>query len=142
MGRPKSLRNNGPGGQSGRRPGGLSKRTSARSSTSPAHLSDRNIRFGHQPPPGGLSDQKGLVQNAASYFDPASPTGDPVGSLLTTLLRLARLGPTRAIRPGTPARKGPGANREGSAQSQTTIPGPYPVRLREQRSSTALTQTV
>ena len=40
----------------------------------------------------------------------------PVVSLRTALLRLARPGPTGAIRPGTPARKGPGANGEGSAQ--------------------------
>ena len=142
MGWPRSLKLNGPEGQSGHRPEGLPKRTSARSSTSSAHLFDRSTRFGHQPPPSGLSDRKGLAQNAASYFDPTSPIGDPVGSLLTALLRLARPGPTGAIRPGTPARKGPGANGEGSAQSQTTIPGPYPVRLREPCSTTALTQTI
>ena len=84
----------------------------------------------------------GVRENTTSYSDPASPTGDPVGSLFTALLRLTRLGPTGAIRPGTPARKGPAANREGSAQSQTTIPGPYPVRLWEQCSTTAPTQTV
>ena len=55
----------------------------------------------------------------------------PVGSLRTALLRLTRSGPTGAIQPGTPARKGPGANGERSALSQTTIPGPYPVRLQK-----------
>ena len=74
---------------------------------------------------------EGLAQNAASYSDPASPTRDPVGSLLTALLRLARPGPTGAIRPGTLAQKGPGANGEGSTLSQTTILGPYPVRLQK-----------
>ena len=58
MGRPRSLKHNGPKGQSGRRPEDLPKRTSARSSTSLAHLSDRSTRFGHQPPLGGLSDRK------------------------------------------------------------------------------------
>ena len=58
MGRPKSLKHNGPEGQSGRRPEGLPERTSARSSASSAHLSDRSTRFRHQPPPGGLSDRK------------------------------------------------------------------------------------
>ena len=58
MDRPKSLKHNGPEGQSGHQPEGLPKRTSARSSTSSAHLSDRSTRFGHQPPPIGLSDRK------------------------------------------------------------------------------------
>ena len=65
-----------------------------------------------------------------------------VGSLLTALLRLARPVPTGAIRPGISARKGPRANGENSAQSQNTVPGPYPERLREQCSATDLTQTV
>ena len=126
MGRPKSLKHNGPEGQSGRRPEGLPKRTSARSSTSSAHLSDRSIRFWHQPPPCGVFDRKGLAQNIASYSDPASPTGDPVGSLLTTLLRLARPGPTGAIQPGTPARKGPGSEQRRQGTSQTMILGTIP----------------
>ena len=50
----------------------------------------------------------------------------PIGSLRIALLRLARPRPTGGIRPGMPARKGPGANGERSALSQTTIPGPYP----------------
>ena len=58
MGQPKSLENNGPRGQSGRRPGGLPERANARSSTSSAHLFDRSARFGHRPPPGGPSDRK------------------------------------------------------------------------------------
>ena len=58
MGRPKSLENNGPGGQSDRRPGGLPERANTRSSTSSAHLSNRSTRFGHQLPPSGLSYQK------------------------------------------------------------------------------------
>ena len=61
-----------------------------------------------------LRSEQSLRALAAS--DPASPTRDPVGSLLTALLRLAWPGPTGAIRPGTPARKEPGANEKGSAQ--------------------------
>jgi len=137
MGRPKSLKQDGLEGQSGHRPKGLPKRTNACSTTSSAHLSDWSTRFGHQPPPGGLRSE-GLAQNTASYSDPASPTG----SLLTALLRLARPVPTRALRPGIPTRKGPGANGESSAQSQNTVPGPYPVRLWEQCSTTDLTQAV
>ena len=81
MGRPKSLKHNGPEGQSSRRLEGLPNNM-----RSLINFFDRSIRFGHQPPPGGLSDREGLAQNTASYSDPASPIGDPVGSLLTTLL--------------------------------------------------------
>ena len=58
MSRLKSLKHNGPEGQSDRRPEGLPKGTNTCSSTSSAHLSDRSTRFGRQPPPGGLSDRK------------------------------------------------------------------------------------
>jgi hypothetical protein len=84
----------------------------------------------------------GVRKNTASYSDLVSPTGDPIGTLFTALLRLARPGLTGAIRPGTPARKEPGANGESSTQSQTMIPGPYPARPREQCFTTTLTQTV
>ena len=100
----------------------------------PLRPEHRSTRFRHQPPLGGLSDQKGLAQNVASNFDLAPLAWDPIGSMLTALLRMAWPGPTRAIRPGTPARKGPGANGEGSAQVKPRYQGPYPVRLREQCS--------
>ena len=58
MGWPKSLKNKGSGGQSGRQPGTYPKGQNARSSTSLAHLSDRSARFGHRLPLGGSSDQK------------------------------------------------------------------------------------
>ena len=53
-----------------------------------------------------------------SDSDPASLRPGYVRTLLVALLRLAQPKPIGAIRPGTPARKGPGANGAGSAQSQ------------------------
>jgi len=96
----------------------------------PAHqllrpTSDRSARPGHRPPrevsPIGRPSPKRCF-----LLRPCDSDRGPVGSLRTALLRLTQPGPTGAIQPGTPARKGPGANGEHNALSQTTIPGPYP----------------
>ena len=141
MGQPKKSKNNGPGGQTGHRPEGPPKeRTPTRQLLRPTS------------PTGALASGTGRLRadspigrpGPKRYFLLRPRVSDRrlVGSLLTALLRLARPVPTGAIRPGIPARKGPGANRESSTQSQDTVPGPYPVRLREQCSTTDLTQTV
>ena len=141
MGRPERSKKQRAGGQTGRRPEGPPKERN------PAQQLPRPTS-----PTGALASDAGRLRAD-------SPIGRPspkhcfllrprvsdrrlVGSLLTALLRLARPVPTGAIRPGIPARKGPGANGESSAQSQNTVPGPYPVRLREQCSTTDLTQAV
>ena len=103
MGQPKSLKHNGPEGQSGRRLEGLPKRTSSHSSASSARLSDRSTRFRHQPSPSGLSNRKAWPKTRLP-----TPTPRPglVGTLLTALLRPAHSDPTGAIRPGAPRSEG------------------------------------
>ena len=109
MGRPKSLKHNGPEGQSGRWPEGLPKRTSARSSTSSAHLSDRSTRFRHQPSPSSLSNRKAWPK---TLLPTPTPWPGLVGTLLTALLRPAHSEPTGAIRPGAPHSEGTGRHAE------------------------------
>ena len=89
------------------------KKSNARSSTTSAHLSDRSARFGLQPPSDGLSNRKACPEQS-SGSDPASLRPGYVRTLLAALLRPAQPKPTRAIRPGTPARKEPGTNGESS----------------------------
>ena len=141
MNRPKSLKNNGPEGQPGRRPEGLPKRTSARSSTSSAHLSNWSTRFRHQPPPSGLSDQKAWPKMLL-------PTPTPRLRLGTRRRPAYRSSLTSAARAdwghltGDVHSEGTRGEQRRQRTSQTTIPGPYPMHLQEQYSTTALTQTV
>ena len=58
MGRPEKSKKQRARGTDRSPTGRSTERTNARSTTSSAHLSDRSARFGHQPPPGGLSDRK------------------------------------------------------------------------------------
>ena len=144
MGRPKSLKHNGPEGQSGRRPEGLPKRTSTRSSTCSAHLSDRNT---------------GALASDTSRLRAVSPIGRP-GPKRCFLLRprvsdqrlrrkpTCRSSPASATRTdwghltGDARSEGTRGEQKRQRTSQTMILGPYPVRLREQCSTTTLTQIV
>ena len=103
------------------------KRNGARSSTTLAHLSDRSACFRLQPPSDSLSDRKAWPK---ALLPTPTPHRRPGGTetLLTALLRLARSEPTGAIRPGTLARKEPGANGESKLGriSQTMISGTIP----------------
>ena len=125
MGWPKSLKHNGPEGQSGRRPEGLPKRTSARSSTSSAHLSDRSTRFRHQPSPDGLSDRKAWPKTLL-------PTPIPRIRPETRGKPACRSSPTGAARAdwghptGDARSEGTRGERRRQCASQTTILGTIP----------------
>ena len=125
MGQPKSLKHNGPGGQSGRQPGGLPKRTSARSSTSSAHLSDRSTRFGNRPPPGGPSDRKAwpktLLPTLTSCFRPGARRKPACRSSPTDVTRTDWGHPT-----GDARSEGTRGERKRQRTSQTTILGTIP----------------
>ena len=128
MGRPKSLKHNGPEGQSGRRSEGLPKRTSARSSTSSAHLSNWSTR---------------ALASDTSRLRAVSPIGRP-GPKRCFLLRPRvsdrgprrkpsyRSFPTGAAKAdwGHPTRdacsEGTKGEQRRQCTSQTTIPGTIP----------------
>ena len=125
MGQPKSLKHNEPEGQSNRQPEGLPKRTSARSSTSLAHLSNRSTRFGHQPLSDGLSNQKAwpkmLLPTSTPRLRPGTRRKLACRSSLTGTARADWGHPTGDARSertrGEPRRQ---------RTSQTTIPGTIP----------------
>ena len=86
------------------------KKNNAHSLTTSAHLSDRSTRFGLQPHPDGLSDRKAWPKTLLPTPTPRLRPGF-AETLLTALLQLVQPEPTRAIRPGTSARKRPGDKR-------------------------------
>ena len=122
-------------------PGSLGDRLPRQSSTRESKNNRAKGRSSNRPEGLAQEEQRPLV----SYFGPpirpkrsvrapaASPIGRPapsptsdsdpaslrpgyVRTLLAALLRPAQPKPTRVIRPGTPARKGPGTNGESSTR--------------------------
>ena len=131
MGRPTSLKHNGPEGQSGRRPKGLPKRTSTRSSISSAHLSDRSTRFRHQPSSSSLSNRKACPKTLLPTLTPRLRPRDqgswePCSPLFSDRRTQSRLEPFDR---GCPFGRNPKTcgERQGKAhKSKPLYQGPYP----------------
>ena len=135
MGRPKSLKIIGQKGILVTDRKVWPKKNNARSLTTSAHLSDRSARFELQLPSDGLSNRKAWPKVLLSTPTPRLQPGF-TETLLTALLRLARLGPTGAVRPGTPARKEPGDKRRKQARVHKSNHGTRDHTLYTCRNST------